>query len=369
MAPSNTQATTHNTSHKGQDRCPACGHRDNPIIVSTASPSALTIFILIAFCLSCACCLLTGARISVLAFYCERCGLRLINEENASSRLKYDSSSLIAWPSEVGKPPSVRQVSALKAALSPLGLPPPVHRPYVVDISKRYHTLKPTQIFNIETGLFKLPTKASSTAGPSVSYLVEAPGIPTPNPASKLDPQYLQNSCAWSLGSYSSYQNPHFRVISQSADGSRKEVAHIQLFRGENWDAEILSSCRSRGEGGNDEGKLSYGKPSVTRRMLAEDEAAWSTSRAGVLWASSGGIVLWSERKIEDGDGAKGKFLCLLDAYDRLIIALRKEKGKTWQMRVYSDLSEDFLGEILASYTAIRCQQERIRQEHIFDSS
>lgn len=81
-------------------------------------------------------------------------------------------------------------------------------------------------------------------------------------------------------------------------------------------------------------------------------------------------------RKISsDGDGAKGRILCLLDPYDRLVASVWKTKkpgnegGRWWETRVYIDISDDFLGEIIASYVAVMVQTERIRREHVNDSS
>jgi hypothetical protein len=111
-------------------------------------------------------------------------------------------------------------------------------------------------------------------------------------------------------------------------------------------------------------------------QMHAEEENAWSLYGAGVLWHSSQGMLLWNWRKISsDGDGAKGEVLCLLDSYDRLVATVWKTKrpdsetGHWREMRVYVDISDDYLGEVIASYVAVRVQTERIAQEHIYDSS
>jgi hypothetical protein len=87
-------------------------------------------------------------------------------------------------------------------------------------------------------------------------------------------------------------------------------------------------------------------------------------------------MLLWNWRKISsDGDGAKGEVLCLLDSYDRLVATVWKTKrpdsetGHWREMRVYVDISDDYLGEVIASYVAVRVQTERIAQEHIYDSS
>jgi hypothetical protein len=308
-------------------------------------------------------------RAYAVACYCERCGLRLVAEENASSQVQFDNSNLISWPSEAERPGPLRNVSKLKAAASPLGLPGAAHRPYILNVKTRYKDLKPVRVFNLEMGSFGLPSKATdATAGRS--YIFESPGVPPIDKSAKKDPQYLQNKCAWSFGSPLSHLTTHFRIIHEYGNSSSREIAQVRLYGGSNWNADIRVIDHRENKIESD----SATKPYTRLRMLATDESAWRIGLDGVLWASSKGLLFWSERTVEDGDHVKSKMLCLLDAYDRLLLAVGNMRqpgkgGKGWQIRVYTDLTEDFLGEILASYTALRCQQERIRQEHMFDSS
>ncbi|KAH6694001.1 hypothetical protein F5X68DRAFT_273410 [Plectosphaerella plurivora] len=366
-SPTNSQAVTPGPDYSASARCPACAYRGNTIIVST-SPSNQSVGLMLLyllFCLSCACCLLGDTRDSSLVYYCERCGLRLVTEDNKGSQVQYDSSTLMPVPEET-KTTKSQLPPGSKVARSPLGLPPPLNRPEVVNLKDRYRHLTPIRKLIVETGRFGLPTKVTDPSNTAdSSYLIESPGIPPESPETKKERQFLQRCCSWSQNYGVSRQTPSFRVNSTSQDGVSRELAWVVLFGGSNWNADLHVSS---GEPTN--GNETF----VEHRMYAAEESDWNASGAGVLWKSSEGLLLWSMRTVRDAEGINARGYCLLDAYDRLVVALRKirrpeDKGKVWELRVYADVSEQFLAEILASYTAMRCQQERIVQEHIYDSS
>ncbi|KAJ4252326.1 hypothetical protein NW762_010924 [Fusarium torreyae] len=298
---------------------------------------------------------------SSLAFFCQRCGLRLISEGNVHSKVKYYESDMIlkqAMSDKAGVLPSAKMVK------SPVGLPVVVNKDWIINPQKRFTNLKPVRKLGIEKGRYKIPSSFTSlTPEFPTSFTIGTPGMAAEQPSDKKEAQYLQSSsCAWNR-----YQSgPHFQVFMQSTGSQAFEIAQVQLRGRTISDADIKVVDR----------EVTTRKTWNTYQMQAEDEIAWSLSGAGVLWHSSRGVLLWNLRKISsDGDGAKGRILCLLDAYDRMVEAVWKTKrpggdgGQCWEMRVYVDMSDDFLGEIIASYVAVRVQTERIVQEHIYDSS
>ncbi|KAG5661720.1 hypothetical protein KAF25_003959 [Fusarium avenaceum] len=344
-------------------RCLACGHKGELFVVSTTSKSTgLNIFIFCLFTLACACCLLDGNGIdSSLSFFCQRCGLRLISECNAPSKVKYVESDLIPNQAISGKAAAVPGANVVK---SPVGRPVAANKDWIIKTRKRYSNLKPVRKLGIIKGRYKIPSLFNSlTPEFPTSYTIGTPGMADEQPADKKNHQYLQSSsCSWNR--YSS--GPHFQVFMQSKGTQLLEIGQVHL-RGitiGDVDIKVLDSQMV--------GRKSWS----SYQMYAEEENAWSLCGAGVLWHSSQGVLLWNWRKItSDGDGAKGRVLCLLDSYDRLVTAVWKTKrsdseaGDWWEMRVYVDISDDYLGEIIASYVAVRVQTERIAQEHIYDSS
>jgi hypothetical protein len=196
-----------------------------------------------------------------------------------------------------------------------------------------------------------------------MNYIIDTPGMAAEQLADKKNHQYLQSSsCSWNR--YSS--GPHFQVFMQSKDKHLLEIGQIHLRGTAIRDVDIKVLDRQV------VGRKSWS----SYPMHAEEENAWSLYGVGVLWHSSQGMLLWNWRKISsDGDGAKGEVLCLLDSYDRLVAAVWKTKrsgsedGYWREMRVYVDISDDYLGEVIASYVAVRVQTERIVQEHIYDSN
>jgi hypothetical protein len=256
-------------------------------------------FLYILFCLSCACCLLGDTRDRGLLYYCERCGLRLVTDDNKGSQVRYDSSTLMPKPEETK---GGQATPGSKVARSPLGLPPPLNRPDIVNIKARYQALTPVRKLIIETERFGLPTKVTDPSNTTAStYVIESPGIPPEDPgAKKKERQFLQYHCAWALGSSLSRQTPHFRV-NRLINGASKELAWVKLFGGSNWDAEIHVAV---GEMTDD--KTSF----VERRLYAAEESDWSTSGPGVLWTSSEGLLLWSMRTLRDAEGVNTRALC-----------------------------------------------------------
>ncbi|KAF5709226.1 hypothetical protein FGLOB1_6019 [Fusarium globosum] len=335
-------------------KCPACGNRSEPLNVPTSSSSTGVEAII--FCMSvmvCACCCIAGMMDSSLAFFCRNCGLRLVSEKNAHSKVKYDESGLVVVSDKTGA----------KVAKSPLGAPGDMNKAWVVNPQKRFTDLKPQRKFGIEKGRYNIPSSFTSlTTEFSTNYTIETRGMASPQPSDKKENQYLQStSCSWNRHQ----SGPHFQVLMRS-QGLSTEIAQIHLRANTIWDADIKVLNR----------EVTSHKSWSTYKMEAEEELAWDLYGAGTLWHSSQGMLLWQMRKISsDGDGAKGRILCLLDPYDRLVALVWKTKkpgnegGRWWEMRVYIDVSDDFLGEIIASYVAVRVQTERIRQEHVNDSS
>ncbi|KAF4455590.1 hypothetical protein F53441_2114 [Fusarium austroafricanum] len=291
---------------------------------------------------------------SSLAFFCRNCGLRLASEKNAHSKVKYNESNLVVINDKTG----------VKAAKSPLGAPNPTNKDWVINPQKRFIDLKPKRKLGIEKGRYKIPSSFTSlTPEFPTDYAIDTPGMASPQPSDEKENQYLQStSCSWNRHE----SGPHFQVFMRSTVKSNLEIAQIHLRANTNWNADIKVLNR----------EVTTGKSWNTYKMEAEEEAAWSLHGTGALWHSSQGMLLWQMRKISsDGEGAKGRILCLLDAYDRLVALVWKTKrpgnggGQWWEMRVYIDMPDDFLGEIIASYVAVRVQTERIQQEHINDSS
>ncbi|VUC27930.1 unnamed protein product [Clonostachys rosea] len=342
-------------------RCPACGHQGGPHVVSVASTSSgLNIFVFCLFMAVCACCLLGGGMDSSLAFFCQRCGLRLVSERNIHSRVTYDPSDLTPNEGTSDKRGAVPGAHVVK---SPVGLPVAVDKDWIINAGRRFTNMRPLKKLDIEKGRYKIPCSFTSlTPEFPASYTIEMPGMAPEQPADKKELQYLQSDkCSWNRHQ----PGPHFQVFMQCKGIKSLEVAQVHLRGGTLWGVDIKMP------GGEGAGRKTWN----TYQMQAADEIAWSISGAGVVWHSSQGVLLWNLRKIDsDGDGAKGRILCLLDAYDRLVAVIWKTKrpdgnGKMWELRIYIDISGEFLDEIIASYVAVRVQAERIVQEHIHDSS
>ncbi|KAI9167983.1 hypothetical protein HJFPF1_04126 [Paramyrothecium foliicola] len=347
------------TSHKSSELCPACGHRGIPIKTSTAGPTAIadSIFLGAMFCLSCMCCLIKQIPMYTKSFYCERCSLRLVTKANEASQVQYNSSNTAPWPDDVEKPTAICPTPEhSRFAISPLGFPVAVSRANIVNSKKRYRSLKPVQRLNIESNSHKLPHKIIDITHPGTGYTIDSPGIPPIIPGTQRDPQYLQNSCSWNLGVLSTIHAPHFRVNRYTGDAKSQEIAQIGLFGSNNWNAEVHMLNYKIDCDGHHTTSLDDKKPLSTFPMLATEERAWRTYDAnpGVLWTSSQGLLLWNQRELEDAEKCKGRLLCLVDAYDRLIVVIRKisqpgQKGKIREMRVYAELSEGFLGSLKES--------------------
>ncbi|RGP80997.1 hypothetical protein FLONG3_785 [Fusarium longipes] len=343
--------------------CPACGHKGEPFVVSTSSTSAggvaLTTFILFASALACACCFLMGGMDSSLTFFCQRCGLRLISESNVHSNVKYHESDMI--PEQAVSDKAIALPSP-KTVKSPVGLPVAVNKDWIVNPQRRFSNITPVRKLGIEKGRYKIPTSfISTTPGYTMSFTVGIPGMAPEGLADRKEAQYLLSSnCAWNRHE----SGPHFQVFMQSESSQAVEIAQVRLCGTiSNVDIKVVDH------------EAATGKKWTTYQMQAEQEISWSLTGAGVLWRSSQGVLMWNFRKLSsDGDGAKGLMLCLLDAYDRLVAAVWKTKrpggevGQWWEMRVYVDVSDDFLGEVIASYVAVRVQNERIAQAHLYDS-
>lgn len=285
--------------------------------------------------------------------------------------MQYDDETLV---SNNKREDGSHEIPGAKVARSPLGLPSRLNRSEVVNIKTRYRDLVPVRKLWIEKGRFGLPAKVEDSSSPTaLTYIIESPGIPPAGPGDEKEAQFLQRRCAWISGSDQSHQRQHLKVSSQGQNSIMQELAWVRLFGTGNWDAElhVAHDDRSPHSTQGDEGGK---RPFVERRMYAAEESDWATGGPGILWASSEGLLLWSMRTLKDAEQINVRALCLLDAYDRLVVALRKTRrpgasGKMWEMRVYVEVSEVYMGEILASYTALRCQLERIRQEHIYDTN
>lgn len=147
----------------------------------------------------------------------------------------------------------------------------------------------------------------------------------------------------------------------------RLQLFGIGYLDGGCWDVVLHVPQRIAVGGGG--GQVWPGQGFVERKVTAPDVGAWTFGereyREEFLWWSSEGRLLWVQRVVVDGEGVKGRFLCLFDAYDRLLAIIRpgstKWNGvKLMELRLYADLGEQLITEILATYTALKVQQRRI---------
>jgi hypothetical protein len=84
------------------------------------------------------------------------------------------------------------------------------------------------------------------------------------------------------------------------------------------------------------------------------------------VWPSCKGNLMWVKRILRD-EGETGEPVertALVDMYDRLLATVRegKKAERRTELRLYFEAEEKLVGELLASYVTLKCQQLRVRR-------
>ncbi|PKS11727.1 hypothetical protein jhhlp_001715 [Lomentospora prolificans] len=330
-------------------RCPACQHVGKTIrvmdMISDARGAGNAAMGIIG-CLFCNCSAMMAPTYYSIAHYCSNCGIRLVAvpwQEDPIPQL--DNSFLV----DDGK--------GTKVAPSPFGPPPEVNEAQVRNFAERYSTTAPSSVYEIKLeGSIKLPTAALDAAGSRIIFQVEWPGFhaargspfspveyaPAEAMTAEPKPATTKSMMAWNPNQ----STPHIRV---SVFGSPcREIATAQVF-GDTRDF-ILHTPTEDHKGG-----VHY----ASRRSGVTNKH--SPSAGHMVWNSCAGPLTWTLRKVRDRDMPKQqRCIVLLDAYDRLAAVIKASELKTeekdysgFQLRLYGDISEQLVGEIIASFSAV----------------
>lgn len=298
-----------------------------------------------------------------LEHFCSHCGIRLaILPWQSESLVQVDKDRLV--PTENSADKSVGTFFAL----SPAGPPPSlVSDASIRDFVSRYNSTYPAITLEVQHSSWsKFPTVVLNKERTAEFFNITRPGMSgdgrviteeytanermvSPADETKLGPS-LRQGTFWDP----TRSKPHICV---SDTTTKKAIATVQLFTN---NADFV--LHTPEYDGNFESKT----PTYSSRRSGIGHSP--TKRpAFLLWNSTFGPLIWVVRQVQTGNmKSPSRRPVLLDAYNRLVAVLDKSEGMSTvvdgkpskllmvRFEFYVEAPQVLLGEVLASYSALR---------------
>lgn len=253
-------------------------------------------------------------------------------------------------------------------ALSPAGPPPSlVSDGSIRDFISRYTSTYPVTTLEVQHSSWsKFPTVVLNTERTAELFNITRPGMS--GDGRVITEEYSANECVVSSvdetklgpslrqGSFwdPARSRPHICV---SDTTTRKAIATVQLFTN---NADFVLHTPEY------DGSVESKTPTYSSRRSGIGHSP--TKRpAFLLWHSTFGPLLWVVRQVQTGNmKSPSRRPVLLDAYNRLVAVLDKSEGMTTvvdgkpnkllmvRFEFYVEAPQVLLGEVLASYSALR---------------
>ena len=291
--------------------------------------------------------------------HCEACGLRLALHRGG----QWQSFSVDSADSHSLTQPDPAAADADGAfsprlvASSPLGHPARPDAGEPLRVKARYAHLKPRLVLRARKGGPWAPvTRVFDTSlgrgrdGALLYDVVSAAAPPMhPRPGSG-------QIAPWSP------QQPHFQVNMHGDHAEPEAIVSVELFARASFGFCLYVPPAHPAPHGRQQWAAfpTRGPHSKAERVVLRQHTV------SLRWASSEGGLLWLAMSLADEEGRKGS-LCLLDDYDRLLLVVRDDS--VVEMRFYVDLNPRMVGEIIASFVALKCQLWRVSQQDKTDEA
>jgi hypothetical protein len=286
--------------------------------------------------------------------FCSVCGIRLASRRR-TTRVHVDGDELVPNPT-----PGSLQGHHTMIAPSPLGPPPDVFdRVAAAQMGKRFVGLRAKRslemVVDKSLGLPSEVFDAADSARQRKLYTIECPDAPDIRAPHRERDRWLATKAPWTEGNFSR-SRPHWRVSSCGTDlygGAARELVAVRL--GRDWNATFYTPDPANGM-----------PTSRTIALGSDDEGAWRGP--DLLFPSSAGVFYFREMRLAKLGPLlpAGSYTCLTDAYDRPLAVAYKKSG-SHALVTFVEMSEGLLGEVLACYTVMKCQQLRAWELHADD--